>query len=142
MLFCSNLTACSATKEERLDYTLEEIVEMVYGDIDTIPEYMITELNDEVLFESFAFIDYDEEYKAVSADAMVNVVPHSVVVIDVGDNDAEDVAKAVKEKANPNKWICVSAEDVQVAVNHQYVLLVMSDLATTSQMVENFTNIK
>ncbi|MDH8678858.1 hypothetical protein QE109_11900 [Fusibacter bizertensis] len=143
-------TACSAEKGDTTqvatnpaaDKTVEEIVNLITEDAGIETQTMITPL-DADNFSWYLFIDPIEGAEAVSADAMMSAVAHSVVLLRVPDGtDAEAVAKEIEEKADPRKWICVEAEKTIVKVNGNLILLIMSNPEVADQVAENFTNLK
>ena len=94
---------------------------------------------DSTNFEFYAFIPYQDGYAGLASDAMINAVAHSVVLVEVPDGtDVQSVADSIEANANPNKWICVSAEKTAVAVNGNLILLVMSSTSTCDAIVANF----
>ena len=114
---------------------LGTIVEKLYQDVDPPPNETIN--LDETNFEFFAFIPYDESLSGVAADALVNITPHSLVVIHTGNGNGAELAKQVAENADPNKWLCVRAEALRVAHTDHYVVLVMSYPDTADSIIAN-----
>ena len=119
--------------------TLEDVVEKLYDNVE-VPPYEIVRL-DSSNFESFAFVPYDDDLTAVAADALVNITPHSVVVIHVENGSGASLAKKIVENADPNKWLCVGSEVVNVAYTDHYVLLIMSDKAIADGITANFKDL-
>ncbi|HAS74397.1 MAG TPA: hypothetical protein DCS67_09660 [Clostridiales bacterium UBA8960] len=145
-----SLAGCSATEGKTdnnvmnpaADKTVEEIAGMITADAGIEVQTMITPL-DEESFSWFMFIDAIEGAEAVSADAMISSVAHSVVVVRLPEGtDAVAVAKEIEEKADPRKWICVEAEKTVVKVNGNLVLLVMSTEEVADAVTVNFENLK
>lgn len=134
-------TGCAEVDEsdEIEDQTLETIVEELCEDID-VPAYETIRL-DETNFESYSFIPYDDSLSAVAADALVNITPHSLVVIHSDGGNGEELAEQVLKNADPNKWLCVRSEDVQVAHTDHYIVLIMSDASIANAVVANFQSI-
>ncbi|MDO5442007.1 MAG: hypothetical protein Q4F55_05595 [Bacillota bacterium] len=102
-----------------------------------VPEYEAIAL-DKSNFEYFAFIPYEQGIEAVAADALVNIEAHSLVVIRTESDNASSLAQTVFEKANPNKWLCVGAEKVNVAYTNHYIVLVMSREDIADDIISNF----
>lgn len=78
--------------------------------------------------------------EGICAEAAMSAQAHSICLLKA--NSAEEAAKLAEDvaaNANPNKWICVSAERTIVAYSGDTVLLAMSfnDLAQT--VLDNFT---
>lgn len=118
------------------DMALEDIVEKLYDDVD-VPPYETVWL-DKSTFEYFAFAPYDESLTAVAADALVNITPHSLVVIRAANGNGAEIAETVAQKADMNKWLCVGAEAGNVAYTDHYVVLIMSERAIVDAVTENF----
>ncbi len=82
--------------------------------------------------------------EAAYCESMMGAHAYSLVLVKVKDaSDAQTIADAMKEGINPSKWVCVTADDVAVGVEGQYVLLAMlssdfSDLATSDSIIEGF----
>lgn len=118
------------------DMTPEDIVEKLYNDVD-VPPYETVRL-DKSTFEYFAFAPYDESLTAVAADALVNITPHSLVVIRAANGNGAEIAETIAQKADMNKWLCVGAEAGNVAYTDHYVVLIMSERAIVDAVTENF----
>lgn len=89
-------------------------------------------------FEYYAFIPYEEGLKAVVSEPMMGSIAHSVVLVEAADHaKAIAVSEAMKENANPRKWIRVEAEKVEVGVNGNIAVLIMSD-EKTDELMKNF----
>lgn len=123
--------------EEQPDEKLADILAMVYDGIDS-PGTMQVPLNsqNEKYYLGVEGLDYRA---GIGSDAMVNAVPHSVVLIEMNDGaDIEAAKKSIKENADGRKWICVGVEDDDIRVENvgNYVLLVMSE--GSEQYIDNF----
>lgn len=141
--------------EETVETTSPEEEIMVFGDVEVSDEmkdkiatlytcmeepiqYALTGL-DETVFNSFAFVDWQEGIEAVAADALVNAIPHSVVLIKVPETvDGEALAKEIEDNAQLNKWVCVQAEAKAAVFKDGYILLVMSTQDTVDAFVSAF----
>ena len=145
LIFMLLLTAAFAgcakndAENDSADLTLEDIVKKIYENVD-VPPYETIRL-DSSNFEYYAFIPYDDSLSAVAADALVNITPHSVVVIRTEDGNGESLAEDIILNADPNKWLCVRAEQVNVAYTDHYVLLVMSEKAIADDITANFNDL-
>lgn len=140
ILLIAALAGCAktGTGNDPADLTLEDLVEKLYDNVD-VPPYETVRL-DSSNFEFFAFVPYDDSLSAVAADALVNITPHSVVVIRAENGNGASLAKKVVENADQNKWLCVGSEIVNVAYTDHYVLLIMSEKAIADDIAENFKN--
>ena len=111
---------------------LETIIEQIYDTADIeLPMVGNVEITKE---NASYYLGTDEiEFKeAIASEALITAVPFSLCLVRVENReDAESVAKRLKETANPNKWICVGVESGNVLTDYcgDVVLLVMADQA-------------
>lgn len=139
-----SMAACAAQPENEVvvnpaaDLTVDEIITNITTDVGIEMATMNTPLDSEN-FSWFMFTDYIEGIEAVSSDAMINAVAHSVVLARVPEGtDIEALKSEIEEKADPRKWICVAAEKTEVAVHGDLILLVMSSEEVVDAVVANF----
>ena len=131
------LTACasdSGGSQQAAD--LSTVIEKLYQNIEVPPNETI--VLDKDNFEYFAFIPYGDGLTGAAADALVNITPHSLVVIHTDGGNGAELAEQVSENADPNKWLCVRADSLRVAYTDHYVVLVMSDREMVEDVMENF----
>ncbi|NCC67166.1 MAG: hypothetical protein EOM14_03065 [Clostridia bacterium] len=136
------LPACGAsapTESAGDTMTLEEIFAAIQKDVPDLPETATT-APDESNYQYYLFTETPiKGSQALACDAIINAVAHSAVLVRVAEgDDAQAIAKTIRENANPNKWICVGAEAVEVTVHNQTILLVMSTQETVEAMTANF----
>ncbi len=132
------LPACGGkTADPLAEKSLEEILAASVKDVPDLPEYQSTALDAET-FEFFSFVPYKDGYEGLAADALILSMPHSVVLVRVPEEEAESVAEAMKQNADPRKWICVEAEKVAVDRCGGTILLVMSSGETANAILTNF----
>ncbi len=106
---------------------------------DQIPGYFVIAQLTADLFESDVFVPYVEGMEAVRCEPGMMSQAHSVVMLKVPEGtDVESLCTQIKENANPRKWICVEAEQVEVVASGNTILLVMADAVNTPILVENF----
>ncbi|MEG2222204.1 MAG: hypothetical protein RRY95_05710 [Oscillospiraceae bacterium] len=118
--------------------SLSDTVDAILKDVADLPKSATTELTDEQ-FNFFLFIDKPEGATAVTADAMIGSIAHSVVLMRLPDGaDVAKIAKSIEANADPRKWICVEAEKTIVKTNGNLVLLVMSSAAAADAIAANF----
>ncbi len=135
--------ACSG--EEAADNVFDEmaltdILAVVTNGVDIQTATMAEPLSADN-FEYFAFAPYAEGYEGLTADAMMNAVPHSLVLVKVPEGtDAAAVAETIKTNANPAKWLCAEAETVHVEQRGRVILLVMSFADVANGVQANFVN--
>lgn len=119
------------------DMTLDEILTASLKDVPDLPAYEPTPLTADD-FEFFTFVPYQDGYEGLQADALIGATPHSVVLVRVPDDKAEDVAETMRKNADPRKWICVSAEKTVVDRSGGTILLVLSGGETANAILTNF----
>lgn len=137
MLFC--FAGCGQSKEFPGDtMELSEMMTKITEGVSDLPECQTMELNDEI-FEMCAFIEPIEGAEGIVSEALMNVIPHSVVLIRVPEGtNAGDTAALIKENADPRKWVCVQAENTTVTYHGNTILLVLSSTATAEAIAANF----
>ena len=99
----------------------------------------VTKENQEYYLGNVSF-NYQE---ALASEPVMSSIAHSVVLIRLKDTkNIESIKKEIKEKVDPNKWICVGVEDKNVIVvsKGNLILLVMDDEYAT-QIRDNFLNL-
>ncbi len=113
--------------------SLESIMEKFLADANID----IMTMNTEVSADNFSWylgIDAIDGAEGLASEAMIGSIAHSICILRVADGtDAKAVAKNIKEKSNPRKWICVEAEKKVVKQSGNIILLIMSfeDIADT-----------
>ncbi len=133
------LTGCSGKGPNDIvpsDATMPEIIELLCEGVD-VPAYEATELTEEN-FEYFAFIPYADGLTGYHADALINSIPHSVVLVRSENGDTADIAQKMLDNADTRKWICVSADVKQAAYTEHYAVLVMSSVEVVGGIIANF----
>lgn len=137
------LSACgsngNSAKEAKGDgMTLAEIMDAILDGVENLPESESIELTGEK-WETHAFITPSEGMEGRASDALMSPVAHSVVLVRVPEGgDAQKAASEIEANANPNKWICVSAEKTVVRQHGNTILLVMSYEKLADSIVNNF----
>lgn len=124
-----------------VDSSLSDIFKKIYDGVNVAETYESEITADNVAF--FLGLEDESMYtEALSSDALMNVVPHSVCLVRVAEGqDVEEVKTQIKENANPNKWICVFADTVIVDNIDNLVILIMDNNETAEQIHENFLNL-
>ena len=138
------LTGCGV---KHVDGELEDIMDRLYNGIseEELPMMLQnTELTEENI-ENYIGTKDIKWSEAIVSESMVGSIAHSVVLIrmneDASEKDIEEAKEIIKVNANPNKWICVTAEKVEVISNGDLILLVMSDEEKVTTISENFSKI-
>ena len=116
--------------------TMPEIITQLYKGVDATA-YEAIELTEEN-FEYYAYIPYADDLTGYQADALINAVPHSLVLVRSENGDAADLAQKMLDNADARKWICVAADVKQTAYTEHYVILVMSSAEIVEGVLANF----
>ena len=118
--------------------SLSTIMEQIYDGVEK-PMTFDTAINEENAGYYLGISDASVFTEALSSDAAINVIPHSVCLIRVADGqNVDDVKAMIEENANPNKWICAFAETVIVDNVGDVIILIMSDTDTANALHNNF----
>jgi len=121
------LTGCG---NKNVDGSLEDIMSKVYSELpeDKTPMMLMnTEVTkDNVkLYLGTSDIEFEE---ALASESATGSIAHSVVLIRVKKNaNIEDIKTKIKENADPQKWICVRAENVVVKSKGNLIILIMAN---------------
>ena len=135
VLLVFGLAACAGSPAESNakpgdTMTLQDILTSITKDVADLPDTETTALTKDN-FEYFAFTAMPDGVEAIAADALINAVPHSVVLM-----RAQDAETAKKLAADVE--VCVEAEKTAVLVHNCTVLLVMSWSNVTDALTANF----
>lgn len=138
MILTISLTGCG---EKNVKGSLEEIMNKVYASIPEEERPMmlmntkITEENVE-MYLGTSDIEFEE---ALASESGVGSIAHSVVLVRVKDGaNVEEVKEKIENSANPRKWICVEAEEVEVESKGNLIILIMSSEANAEKIETEF----
>lgn len=142
-MICSLFIGCGKN-QSNIQEPLSDVMKKLYENIseDEIPlleTVEVTKENQEYYLGNVSF-NYQE---ALASEPVMSSIAHSVVLIRLKDTkNIESIKKEIKEKVDPNKWICVGVEDKNVIVvsKGNLILLVMDDEYAT-QIRDNFLNL-
>lgn len=144
---------CSAcgTKESstsNLEGDLSEIMASLYENAeleqdfrDSLDGYETYELTDEM---EVSILGTDEiTYKeGVVSMPLMSSIAYQCVLLRVEENDVDTVKQALKTNANPDKWVCVSAETTLIESRGDVIFFIMCDKDTAYAMNSAFQNLK
>jgi len=120
------------------DISLNEMIKDIYNGVE-VPMTFETEINDDNALYYLGLSDTSVYSEAISSEAMVNVIPHSVCLVKVADGqDVEEIKSIIEEHANPNKWICAFADTVIVDNVGDVIILIMANEPTANAVHNNF----
>lgn len=143
LMLCLSLVACSSTSSN-IEGTLTEIMARIYEGIaeDEKPSMMMeTEVTveNEQWYLGTDALDYKE---ALASESAIGSIPHSVVLIRMNEGANVEEAKALlKESVNPNKWICVGADEVIVESKGDLIIVILDGLGHAETLQNNFLNL-
>lgn len=136
--------------QDVLNGELSSIIEKIYGIKDTglMVENTSVDLSNMDSVNYYTGLnDVSKVKEALVSEAMIGSQAYSLVLARVNDSvDAESVANEMLTGINPNKWICVSADDLQVVTHDDLIMLIMvsssfEDTVTSQQIVDAFKEI-
>lgn len=134
--------ACGAegASKDKLEGSLSEIMASLYenaeldqGFRDSLDGYETYELTDEM---EVSVLGTDEiTYKeAVVSMPMMSSTAYQCVLLRVEEDDVETVKQSLKTNANPDKWVCVSAETTLIESRGDVIFFIMCDKDTAYAM--------
>lgn len=133
------LTGCTT---KNVEGNLEDIMSKLYEGIkeDELPMMLD---NIELTSENIEnYVGTKIEFKeGIASESQVGSIPHSIVLLRVDASKVEDIKAKIKENANPRKWICVEAENVEVLSKGDLVALIMTS-ENFDKIKTNFENLK
>ena len=84
-------------------------------------------------------IDYIEGAEAIYSGPMITSIAYCSYLVRLPEGtDAAAVAEEIEANANPNKWVCVTAEKVAVRQSGNLIFFTMANTADVDTMVANF----
>ena len=132
-------TGCTS-KVQNIEGSLEEIMTKLYEGIseDQLPMALSNiEITNENV-ESYLGTSNIEFESALASESMVGSIAHSVILVRAKENqDIEALKAKIEESINPNKWICVTAENVIVKNKGNLILVIVSN-ELASSIEQNF----
>lgn len=136
------LAGCGKT-EKNVEGSLSDLMTKVYDGVGVSHEDMETvELNSENT--PFYLGDVSFSFKeALASEPIMSSVAHSVVLIRLNSaSDAEKAKKEIKEKVDPNKWVCVSVDEENVYVESVGDLVILAmDNQNGEKLKDSFLNL-
>ena len=136
------LAGCGKT-EKNVEGSLSDLMTKVYDGTGVSNEDIETvELNSENT--PFYLGDVSFSFKeALASEPIMSSVAHSVVLIRLNSaSDAEKAKKEIKEKVDPNKWICVSVDEENVYVESIGDLVILAmDNQNGEKLKDSFLNL-
>lgn len=122
---------------------LSELVNSIYDGLEIELPFLETQIIDTTDNETVQYVTglengNDLEYLVVSQ-PMMTAQAYSLVLAKVKDGVSSDsVAKAMNEKTDARKWICVTAEKIYSTSSGDVVCLVMANAETAKAVYDKF----
>ena len=106
---------------------LKTLLETILEGCDEVNSGNFAELpKDNDTYQYNLYIDYVEGYECMTYAPMMSSMAYFVALVSVpSDVDAEALAAAIESGADPNKWVCVSADQVDAVANGNVILFYM-----------------
>lgn len=128
---CTKQNNPSGTDMTHIDGTLEDLMAKIYENsgLTELPKLGNTAIDSENM-SYYLGTDSFKITEGLASEAMISAIPFSVCLLRLDPGTDVDAAKAaVKENANPNKWICVGVDDSNVVVDNlgDLMILIMAD---------------
>lgn len=124
-----------------IDSSLSDIMKKVYHGVEAPMTFESEITADNVAY--FLGLEYTSMYtEALSSDATISAIPHSVCLVKVSDGqDVGEVKSLIEENANPSKWICAIADKVIVDSVDNVVILIMATEEIADALHSNFMDL-
>lgn len=138
------MTGCGA-KEKNIEGSLTDIMTKIYEGIseEDLPMMLSNVEVTKDMLENYVGTNDIDMKEALASEPMVGSIAHSVVLIRMNEGaDMDAAVKMIEENANPNKWICVEAENVVVERKGDLIILIMSSNDLTNTLKTNFENLQ
>lgn len=150
-----SMTACSNGGDAGTDSNAPETSKNIEGTlteimakITEVPTLEIMTMEEELTSENFLYhtkIEMPEGAQGVVSGAAIGSQAHAVVLIRLPEGaDVDSITKDILAKntdGSPSKWICVSAEKIEVVSQGDLVLFVQSWENTSAEIVAKFNEL-
>lgn len=136
---CSN----STSKNDSVEGSLPELMTKIYSGSERENSNLV---NTEITAENLSYytgLDSLDFKEGLASEPMINVDPHSVVLLRINDvSQVEDIKSQIKAKVDPRKWICVEVAPENVIVdNIGDLVIIIMDNNESAKLHENFKNL-
>ncbi len=139
-------TACGGGEKDsgKLEGSLQDIMASLYANADLVQDfkdnldsYETIELTDD-LEVSILGTDQITYTEGVVSMPMMSSMAYQCVLLRVDEADVESAKQALKDNANLDKWVCVSAETMLIESRGDVIFFIMSDKSTAEAMSSAF----
>lgn len=142
-------TGCGDKKDssENLEGSLSDIMASLYANADldsgfreSLDSYETTEITDDL--ESYILGTDEITYtEGVVSMPMMSSMAYQCVLLRVDEADVETAKQLLKDNADPDKWVCVSAETTLIESRGDVIFFIMSGKNEAYAMNTAFQNL-
>ncbi len=141
--------ACAAcggggSNSEKLEGSLQDMMASLYANADLVQDfkdnldsYETIDLTDDLEI-SILGTDQITYTEGVVSMPMMSSMAYQCVLLRVDEADVESVKQALKDNADLDKWVCVSAETMLIESRGDVIFFIMCDKETASAMSSAF----
>lgn len=139
-------TACGGGKtgSDKLEGSLRDMMASLYANADLVQDfrdnldsYETIDLTDD-LEVSVLGTDQITYTEGVVSMPMMSSMAYQCVLLRVDEADVESAKQALKDNADLDKWVCVSAETMLIESRGDVIFFIMSDKDTAAAMSSAF----
>ena len=132
------------SNSEKLEGSLQDMMASLYADADLVQDfkdnldsYETIDLTDD-LEVSILGTDQITYTEGVVSMPMMSSMAYQCVLLRVDEADVESAKQALKDNADLDKWVCVSAETMLIESRGDVIFFIMSDKDTAAAMSSAF----
>lgn len=125
------------------DRSLEKIYNDFIKNVSAeLPSLVQMPVEDDRFSYYFGINKPDDTEEAFVSEPMIGAMPFAITLLKVEDDaNPAALAKEIKEKVDPRRWVCVTASYVETAVKGNVILLVLDGDNTRGQeIIDAFVN--
>jgi len=154
VLMAFSLIACGTGTKETVskgpEGALSDIIDKIYEEKSTELALATTDvdISDTEALQYYTGLSDNSKIKEASvSEVMISALAYSMALVRVNDSkDTKAVAEEMLNGINPNKWICVFADDVKAVGAGDTILLIMTstsyaDTVTADNIVKAFETV-
>ncbi len=139
-------SACGGGKagSQKLEGSLQDIMASLYANADlvqdfrdTLDSYETVEITDDLEI-SILGTDQITYTEGVVSMPMMSSMAYQCVLLRVDEADVESAKQALKDNADLDKWVCVSAETMLIESRGDVIFFIMCDKDTAAAMSNAF----
>ena len=139
-------TACGGGQEETIEDSLTDMMSGIYETAELSDDFRQGLANFETVAltedmeTSILGTDEIEYTEAVVSMPMMSSIAYQCVLLRVDEDSVDAVKQQLRDSANPDKWVCVSAETVLIESRENVIFYVMAEEDTAYALDTAFQN--